>query len=150
MPVIVFEACQRVCENAQRFVERHVVLGKIGGGLSRIPLKGQCHSQNVLASVCIRLTDIESAPLTGNVELSRNHSSQPGGALMKRSSKYVGLDVHQATTVSTIRDDTGRVLARMVVPTEADALLELFRGMRGAIHVALEEGTQAQWLHDLL
>src|SRR5215217_8103882 len=61
---------------------------------------------------CCGLTDIESAPLTGNVELSRNHSSQPGGALMKRSSKYVGLDVHQATTVSTVRDDAGRVLAR--------------------------------------
>lgn len=28
-----------------------------------------------------RLTDIESAPLAGNVELSRNHRSQPGGAL---------------------------------------------------------------------
>jgi transposase len=69
---------------------------------------------------------------------------------MKRSSKYVGLDVHQATTVSTIRDDTGRVLARTVVPTEANALLDFFRGMRGTIHVALEEGTQAQWLHDLL
>ena len=25
-----------------------------------------------------------------------------------------------------------------------------FRGMRGAIHVAFEEGTQAEWLHDLL
>lgn len=69
---------------------------------------------------------------------------------MKRSSKYVGLDVHQATTVTTVRDDSGRVLARTVVPTDAEALTELFRGMRGAIHVALEEGTQAQWLHDLL
>jgi hypothetical protein len=69
---------------------------------------------------------------------------------MKRSSKYVGLDVHQATTVSTVRDDTGRVLARTVVPTEAEALREFFRGMRGPVHVALEEGTQAQWLHDLL
>jgi transposase len=69
---------------------------------------------------------------------------------MKRSSKYVGLDVHQATTVSTVRDESGRVLARTVVPTEAVALLEYFRGMRGAIHVAFEEGTQAQWLHDLL
>jgi len=69
---------------------------------------------------------------------------------MTRSSKYVGLDVHQATTVSTVRDDAGRVLARTVVPTEAEALREFFRGMRGPIHVALEEGTQAQWLHDLL
>ena len=69
---------------------------------------------------------------------------------MKRSSKYVGLDVHQATTVCTVRDDTGRVLARTIVPTDAEALMEFFRGMRGPIHVALEEGTQAQWLHDLL
>jgi hypothetical protein len=69
---------------------------------------------------------------------------------MTRSSKYVGLDVHQATTVSTVRDDTGRILARTVVPTEADALTDFFRGMRGTVHVAFEEGTQAQWLHDLL
>jgi len=69
---------------------------------------------------------------------------------MKRSIKYVGLDVHQATTVSTVRDEAGRVLARTVVPTEAEALLEFFRSMRGAIHVAFEEGTQARLVHDLL
>ncbi|MBI4546104.1 MAG: hypothetical protein HY703_12970, partial [Gemmatimonadetes bacterium] len=37
-----------------------------------------------------------------------------------------------------------------ILPTEEAALVEFFRGMRGAIHVAFEEGTQAQWLHDLL
>ena len=31
---------------------------------------------------------------------------------MKRSIKYVGLDVYQATTVRTVGDETGRVLAR--------------------------------------
>ena len=69
---------------------------------------------------------------------------------MKRSTKYVALDVHQATTVSSVRDHTGRVIARVIVPTEANALVEHFRSMRGSIHVAFEEGTQAQWLHDLL
>jgi len=69
---------------------------------------------------------------------------------MKRTTKYVGLDVHQATTVATVREEGGRVIARSVVPTARPALLEFFGGMRGAIHVALEEGTQAQWLHDLL
>ena len=69
---------------------------------------------------------------------------------MKRSTKYVGLDVHQATTVISVRDDTGRVLMQTVVPTEAEALVEFFGGLRGAVHVAFEEGTQAQWLHDLL
>jgi transposase len=69
---------------------------------------------------------------------------------MQRTSKYVALDVHQATTVASVREERGRVIARSVLPTEAAALLEFFRGMRGAIHVTFEEGTQAQWLHDLL
>jgi hypothetical protein len=49
-----------------------------------------------------------------------------------------------------VRDESGRVVARSVVPTEAVALGEYVRGMRGPVHVAFEEGTQAQWLHDLL
>ena len=63
---------------------------------------------------------------------------------MKGSTKYVALDVHQATTVSSVRDASGRVIARGIVPTEATALAEYFRSMRGAIHVAFEEATQAQ------
>lgn len=69
---------------------------------------------------------------------------------MKRTLKYVGLDVHQATTVTVVREDSGRVIARSILPTEAAALTEFFQGMRGSLHVAFEEGTQAQWLHDLL
>ena len=69
---------------------------------------------------------------------------------MKRSTKYVGLDVHQASTVASVRDDSGRVIARTIVPTEEQAIVEFFRGLRGTIHVAFEEGTQAQWLHELI
>ncbi len=69
---------------------------------------------------------------------------------MKRTTKYVALDVHQATTVAAVRQEGGRVIARTILPTEAPALLEFFGGMRGAVHVTFEEGTQAQWLHDLL
>lgn len=69
---------------------------------------------------------------------------------MKRTTKYVALDVHQATTVASVREVSGRVIARTILPTEAPALVEWFRGMRGAVHVAFEEGTQAQWLHELL
>jgi transposase len=69
---------------------------------------------------------------------------------MKRTSKHVALDVHQATTVASVREDSGRVIARSVLPTEEPAIVEFFRGMRGRIQVAFEEGTQAQWLHDLL
>ncbi len=69
---------------------------------------------------------------------------------MKRTTKYVGLDVHQAMTVACVREDSGRVITRSILPTEETAILEFLRGMRGSVHVAFEEGTQAQWLHDLL
>jgi transposase len=69
---------------------------------------------------------------------------------MKRTTKYVGLDIHQASTVASVREDSGRVIARSVLPTEGLALTEFIRGMHGAVHVALEEGTQAQWVHELL
>ena len=69
---------------------------------------------------------------------------------MKRSTKYVFLDVHQATTVGVVREESNRVIAQPILPTEAAALTEFFRGMRGTVHVALEEGTQAQWLSELL
>lgn len=69
---------------------------------------------------------------------------------MKRTTKYVALDVHQATTVTTVREQSGRVIFRGILPTEAGALVEFFGSMRGSVHVAFEEGTQAQWLHDLL
>ena len=63
---------------------------------------------------------------------------------MKQTTKYVGLDVHQATTVAAVREESGRMIARSILPTDAPAILEFFRGMRGAIHVTFEEGTQAQ------
>ena len=69
---------------------------------------------------------------------------------MKRTTKYVALDVHQATTVVSVREANRRVVARAIIPTEAGAISEFFAGMRGSVHVAFEEGTQAQWLHDLL
>src|SRR5438093_11208107 len=96
------------------------------------------------------LTHIESAPLASTMELSRTHGPQQGAALMKRTTKHVALDVHQATTIASVREDSGRVIARAILPTEEPALVEFFQGMRGTIHLAIEEGTQAQRVHDLL
>ena len=69
---------------------------------------------------------------------------------MKRTTKYVFLDVHQDTTVGAVREESGRIIARPIVPTEAGALVGLLRDMRGTRHVAFEEGAQAQWLYQLL
>src|SRR3990170_4027299 len=91
-----------------------------------------------------RLTHVERPPLTATMESTKTRGPQQGAALMKRTTKYVGLDVHQASTVASVREEGGRVIARSVLPTEAGPIVEYVRGMRGAIHVAFEEGTQAQ------
>lgn len=62
---------------------------------------------------------------------------------MKRMTKYVVLDVHQATTSASVREDGGRIIARAILPTAAPALVDFFRGMRGAIHVAASRNARA-------
>jgi len=37
-----------------------------------------------------------------------------------------------------------------ILETKAATILQFFQGLRGSVHVALEEGTCAAWLHDLL
>jgi transposase len=64
--------------------------------------------------------------------------------------QYLALDVHQATTAATVRDESGSIRMRATVATEANAILGLIRGLGPRVHAAFEEGTQAQWLHDLL
>jgi len=64
--------------------------------------------------------------------------------------QYLALDVHQATVVASIRNEQGTVVMRATVPTEASAILGLVRGAGPRVHVAFEEGTQAQWLHDVM
>jgi hypothetical protein len=57
------------------------------------------------------LTHVESTPLGATIELSKSDDSHQGAALMKRTTKYVALDVHQATTVASVREQRGRVIA---------------------------------------
>ena len=64
--------------------------------------------------------------------------------------QYLALDVHQSTTVATIRNHQGGVALRATVPTEAHAILQLVRAAGARVWVAFEEGTQSQWLHDVL
>jgi len=70
--------------------------------------------------------------------------------MKKQAIQYLALDVHQATTVATVRDQSGSIRMRATVATEAKAIIGLVRGLGSGVRVAFEEGTQAQWLHDLL
>jgi transposase len=64
--------------------------------------------------------------------------------------QYLALDVHQSTVVATVREQGGAIVMRATVPTEARAILRLVRSVGSRVHVAFEEGTQAQWLHDVI
>jgi transposase len=64
--------------------------------------------------------------------------------------KYIGMDVHKATTVTAIRNSEGRVIAEGIIETKAETILDFIQGQRGTLHVAFEEGTQAAWLYDLI
>ena len=68
---------------------------------------------------------------------------------MKRD-KYMGLDVHQATTVVSVIDAEGKIVWETIVATETGAIRRLIESISGPIHVTLEETTQAEWLYDLL
>jgi transposase len=81
-----------------------------------------------------------------------NDFKQEEGAAAMRSTaiEYVGIDVHQATLVCVVKDESGRTLIESKVATEAAAITAFLRGLQGRLRVAFEEGTQAQWLYDLV
>ncbi len=66
------------------------------------------------------------------------------------SAKYIGLDVHQATTVAAVLEASGKLVMEAIVETKASTILEFIGGIRGELNITLEEGTCAAWLHDLL
>jgi transposase len=64
--------------------------------------------------------------------------------------KYIGLDVHQATISVAVLDSAGKLVMEAILETKAETVLQFIHGLRGSLHVTLEEGTCAAWLHDLL
>ena len=70
--------------------------------------------------------------------------------MKEQAIQYLAFDVHQATVVASLRDESGAVVMRATVPTEAQAILRVIKNAGPRVHLAFEEGTQAQWLHDLV
>jgi len=64
--------------------------------------------------------------------------------------KYIGLDVHQATISAAVLDSSGKLLMEAILETKAETILQFIHGLRGSLRVTLEEGTCAAWLHDVL
>ncbi len=68
---------------------------------------------------------------------------------MKRD-KYIGMDVHQATTVVTVLDAKGAVVWETIVDTQAGAIIRMLESLSGGLHVTFEETTQAAWLYEVV
>jgi transposase len=64
--------------------------------------------------------------------------------------KYIALDVHMATVVASVLDASGREVSQTIMATKAEEVLGFLEGLRGRLHVTLEEGTYSAWLYDLL
>ena len=64
--------------------------------------------------------------------------------------KYIGLDVHQATTYAAVMDPMGNVIIESLLETKAATIREFFARLRGTLSVTFEEGTWAAWHYDLL
>jgi transposase len=63
--------------------------------------------------------------------------------------KYIAFDVHQAATVASVLNASGREVSTAILPTQAPALIAFVEGLRGKLHLTWEEGTYAAWLYDL-
>jgi len=66
------------------------------------------------------------------------------------SVKYIGLDVHQATTTAAVRNADGKLVMESILETKAATLVQFLDGLHGSLSVTFEEGTWAAWLYDLL
>src|SRR5436309_11316470 len=64
--------------------------------------------------------------------------------------KYMGMDVHQATTVVAVVDADGKSVLETIVATEAAAIIRLVQSLSGPLHVTFEETTQAAWLYEVV
>jgi transposase len=64
--------------------------------------------------------------------------------------KYIGIDVHQATSVFSIVNPQGKVIGESVLETKPDTIIDFLKGQRGTLWVTFEEGTYASWLYDVI
>lgn len=64
--------------------------------------------------------------------------------------KYMGMDVHQATTVVAVLDAEGKMVLETIVDTQAASIIRLVQSLSGPLHVTFEETTQAEWLYEVV
>lgn len=64
--------------------------------------------------------------------------------------RFIGLDAHGQSCTLCVMGPSGRRLGHHVVETNGKTLVELVRSIAGERHVCMEEGTQSEWLYEIL
>ena len=64
--------------------------------------------------------------------------------------KYIGLDVHGASTTMVVLNDQGKLVHEAVMQTSGPELRSSIGSIRGSKELTLEEGTMSAWLYGLL
>jgi transposase len=64
--------------------------------------------------------------------------------------KYIGMDVHKEAISIAVLNSSGKLVMECVIETKAITILQFLQGLKGSLHITLEEGTWAAWLYDLL
>ena len=69
---------------------------------------------------------------------------------MSSDIKYIGLDVHKEAIAIAVLNGAGKLVMESIMETKAATLVQFLQGVRGELHVTLEEGAWAAWLYDVL
>ena len=64
--------------------------------------------------------------------------------------RFIGLDAHGQSCTLCVMGPSGKRLGHHVVETNGKALVERIRSIAGERHVCMEEGTQSEWLYEIL
>ncbi len=64
--------------------------------------------------------------------------------------RYIGLDVHKASTTMAVVGPSGKQLACHVLSTSAKELITLIKTILRPRYLGLEEGTQSDWRYEML
>jgi transposase len=88
--------------------------------------------------------------LEGKTSVDTNDLSPKEATQMSYDIKYIGMDVHKEAIVIAVLNESGKLVMESVIETRASSILQFLHGLRGELHVTLEEGTWAAWLYDLL
>ena len=91
---------------------------------------------------------MKGRPKGSSLELIKDFKKIPKESPIR--TYYVGMDVHRASIVIVVLNGAGKIVMQSVIETGAERVRGFLKQLRGKVYVTFEEGTQANWLHDVV